>query len=656
MAQLPPRVRVQVHLARRPVHQHDDAARRPLRRHQRIRPCLSPQPTRDLPLARGHQLCLGKLHQLPVPRRAIPDRHHVAACQQRVAGDGPQVAALDAQPQRRPPVHDPRPRRKQRPKRHPHDRARGQDHVRLPATVLLDRHPGPYRAGPGRPRDGKPRRMGRLGPPHQRQVQEDRPHRPRRDMRLPAQLTGDIRRRAIDPRLDPHRLDQRGTGPLDPVDAPAVPRPRAIRQPHDIARSQIGPRRRQREPRRLLRDLRLDQPAGRNCVPLARRQHHRHVAVRHREDLSVRQSRLGGARTIVGTRLDMAQPHPAHHLGRRRTGDLEPADLLGHGKLVFCQHRIHPPVAHDEAQHAVPLHRVEPMRKHQRLQGRPPAFGPADGIAAHDPMQAAHVESRDPGSFTDVAHHIRQRHRAGSAVQPMPPLPGRPVRPEIAPRRKGRVGPRVPCPDMGARQLDHPPAILHGRIVRRIGPIRGHRLDTGRLDRVVPPPVREPGQHRLAAHGIQELVRLVRPLVERRAAVFREPDRLRPRHPGRRIGRPLAILPPVVMPARPPALQVLVAPDPRLALPVRNGRADLRQPMLVAGVVPVIALAAADIGAQVIDIVDVAPMRVEVRLALAPVRQRHVVVDADEIDVLVAPQRVQVEHRLAPARMMAEIL
>lgn len=44
--------------------------------------------------------------------------------------------------------------------------------------------------------------------------------------------------------------------------------------------------------------------------------------------------------------------------------------------------------------------------------------------------------------------------------------------------------------------------------------------------------------------------------------------------------------------------------------------------------------------------------------AVAPVRQRHVVVDADEIDVGIGPERVEVEEHVAAAvaRLMPEIL
>ena len=48
-------------------------------------------------------------------------------------------------------------------------------------------------------------------------------------------------------------------------------------------------------------------------------------------------------------------------------------------------------------------------------------------------------------------------------------------------------------------------------------------------------------------------------------------------------------------------------------------------------------------------------MRIQVIVAIAPVRQRHVVVDADEVDIRVGPKRVQMKEQLAIARMMSEI-
>ena len=162
-------------------------------------------------------------------------------------------------------------------------------------------------------------------------------------------------------------------------------------------------------------------------------------------------------------------------------------------------------------------------------------------------------------------------------------------------------------------------------------------------------------QHRFRAHRVQELVGLVGALVQGRAAVFREPYRLRPRHPGGRRRLPDAADPLVVRVA-PPAADILAAPDPRLPQPVRDRRPPLMRAIKVAGVVPVEILAAADVAAQIGGIVDPPEPGVQVRFPIPPVRQGQVVVDPHEVDVRVRPKRVEMEPHLPVARVVAEIL
>ena len=88
---------------------------------------------------------------------------------------------------------------------------------------------------------------------------------------------------------------------------------------------------------------------------------------------------------------------------------------------------------------------------------------------------------------------------------------------------------------------------------------------------------------------------------------------------------------------------------------MRSGRG------LVAGraggrIVEVEALAAADIAAQIVEIVDRANARliVEMRLAVAPVRQRPIDVDADRVDGARGPQRIEVEIDVAAFRPAAD--
>ena len=237
----------------------------------------------------------------------------------------------------------------------------------------------------------------------------------------------------------------------------------------------------------------------------------------------------------------------------------------------------------------------------------------------------------------------------------MPALPRRAVRPKVATVRKGRIGPRIPAPDMTARHIDHAPAAGHGRVVPRIIPMGRNRPDIGRLQRIIAPPVRIMRQHAFGTHRVQKLVGLVGGLVQRRTADLGEPDGLRAGHPCTRLLRTNPVGP-VVMQVLPPAFQILVTPDPRLVIAaVGDRRADLRIAIRIRGIEPVIALAPRDIRQQVIGTVDPPPMRVQMVGPIAPVRQRHVIVDADEIDIVIGPKRVEVKEQLSISGVVAEI-
>ena len=87
---------------------------------------------------------------------------------------------------------------------------------------------------------------------------------------------------------------------------------------------------------------------------------------------------------------------------------------------------------------------------------------------------------------------------------------------------------------------------------------------------------------------------------------------------------------------------------------------DLRGAIRGAGVEPVEAFAARDVRLQVSPVVDRGPAlgRVGMLEPVAPVRQRHVVVDPDEIDLRIGPERIEVEEHVATAiaGLMPEIL
>ena len=230
----------------------------------------------------------------------------------------------------------------------------------------------------------------------------------------------------------------------------------------------------------------------------------------------------------------------------------------------------------------------------------------------------------------------------------------RPVAPHIGAQRKRRIGPRVPGPQRRARQ--HAPGIdVRRRIVGRIGPVAQHRPQRLPLRQRIGGPGREIRPAALAALGIGKQIRLVGALVDGAAAELREPDRLPPGHPRRRRRRTHPARP-VVMGIAPPAHEVLVSPHPGFAIgAVGDRRARSRAAVLVGGVVPVEALAAGDIGAQIAEIVRPVPRRRVRPVLAAPVGERHVVVDAHRIDIGRGPQRIEMEEFLAAARLHAGI-
>ena len=84
--------------------------------------------------------------------------------------------------------------------------------------------------------------------------------------------------------------------------------------------------------------------------------------------------------------------------------------------------------------------------------------------------------------------------------------------------------------------------------------------------------------------------------------------------------------------------------------------ADLRASRGVGVVIPVIPLAALDIALEVVEIVDRPVRGVGVILPLPPVRERHVIVDPDKVDLSIRPERVEVKVAIpAPLRLIAEI-
>jgi hypothetical protein len=82
-------------------------------------------------------------------------------------------------------------------------------------------------------------------------------------------------------------------------------------------------------------------------------------------------------------------------------------------------------------------------------------------------------------------------------------------------------------------------------------------------------------------------------------------------------------------------------------------------PIVQTGIIPVIPLAAGNLAAQPVRIIGTAePIRIAAAgISVAPIGERHVVVDANRIDRRMRPKRVEVIEDVARARrLMPEIL
>ena len=73
---------------------------------------------------------------------------------------------------------------------------------------------------------------------------------------------------------------------------------------------------------------------------------------------------------------------------------------------------------------------------------------------------------------------------------------------------------------------------------------------------------------------------------------------------------------------------------------------------------PVVAFTALHIGLEILKVVDRAPFRIEVILPIAPIAQRHVVVDANEIDIVICPKWIEMEETIPGSilRLITEVL
>ena len=431
-----------------------------------------------------------------------------------------------------------------------------------------------------------------------------------------------------------------------------------MREPDRVGRIEREARGRQTERRRLAPHPRLHQRAA--AAPLGFLGRHR-----HREGLR------GDARRVHGDapRLDegrvviLVRPRDLPFQRLRQFGLLaarqfQHVAFAGGHQIVGREGGDGGPAAHDEADHALGLDRVEAEMPRQRGDRGARAFQRRDGVALDRAPEAGDVDPGlgQPCAQAEVPDERRQRHRAEPPRQPVAEPPVRPVRPDVGQRREEGIGPRVPGPGGAFGHMHHPAAVDRGhRVVRGLAPPEIRRLEIGALDRVIAPAPREMRREALRRLRVEEDVGLVRAPVDGRTAELGEPDRLRLRRPRRR--RP-ALHPArtVVMRVRPPGAQILVAEDPRLGRrAIGDRRPDLRGAVGRAGVEPVEAFAARDVRLQVGPVVDRGPalLRVGMLEPVAPVGERHVVVDADEIDLRIGPERIEVEEHVAASRRPA---
>ena len=307
----------------------------------------------------------------------------------------------------------------------------------------------------------------------------------------------------------------------------------------------------------------------------------------------------------------------------------------------------------------VPLYRIGTIGQQQALQIGPRARSRCRGESSHDTIKLIGINIFNAGLYANAPNHPRKRTCRRPACQPMASPIVAPIAPDLRIARKKRIRTCIPGPDIHPTCIDHRRTVTcRDWVVLRIGPVLRHRQEILCLDQIIPTAIGVFWQRRFRRLGVQELVGLVRPFVDCRTAQFREPQGLQSRLPvGRQRGAHAAHT--VMVQTAPPVLEILVPIHPWLPISaIGNRRSKLQSLRLGRRIVPVEPFSAGDIGLQVLRIVDGAPMRIRVLEAVAPIRQRHVIVDAHEIDLRVRPKRVQMEEHVTAAvlRMIAEIL
>ena len=317
--------------------------------------------------------------------------------------------------------------------------------------------------------------------------------------------------------------------------------------------------------------------------------------------------------------------------------------------------------AHRETDQPAALHGIDAVNLQQALQRIAHRHAAVDREAVDQPFDAADINVIEAEALADRLNESAQRHTCDAPVEPMATAVVGTIGPDAGERRKMREWPRIPRPQEYAFGIHHAARVecRIGIVRTRRRPVFAKRHDGAVLHQVVALPGREMRQQVFRRFGIDKGIGLVCPLIDGSTARLGKPDRFRPRHPARR-RRGLRSGGPVEVLIRPPGFHVLVAEDPGLAIgAIGNGTAVLRFAIGLAGIIPVEPLAAGDPGLEIVRAVDrlVAGKIIRMLTAIAPVAQRHVIVDPDKSHMRRGPKRIEMkEHVVAAiARLITEI-
>ena len=219
-----------------------------------------------------------------------------------------------------------------------------------------------------------------------------------------------------------------------------------------------------------------------------------------------------------------------------------------------------------------------------------------------------------------------------------------PICPHIMSPRKPWVWSRIPSPNKGPRHINHWCIIeRRHRVFGGVSPVCCQRTQILHLNIFIALTIGKMREFRLGGLWIKKLVGLVCSFIQRCTANFSEPNWLRHWHP---LGRCFLLhtCQTVVVRIRPPIANIFIAPYPRLTIAILSNRgSNLCAAGGVAFVIPIIALTAFNIRLQILKIINRPPMRIFIFMAFPPIRQRHIIINSDEIYFLIRPKGIKVE-------------